>query len=138
MEFGFLPLSLLESMSSMSSSSIEYGTPVSAIVSNSNTIPKPNENENTEKRPPNKSNEEFNDFFNALDSYSPTVPEAVVKYNLQKSGAAVMDRRILKLVGLATDKFLSDVIKEASEISKLRSHKRKSDPTLELVSSILS
>lgn len=80
---------------------------------------------------------DYNDFISALDYYSPTVPEAVIKYNLQKSGVAVVDPRIIKFVGLATDKFLSDIIREASEISKLRksaSKRKQVDGALELVS----
>jgi transcription initiation factor TFIID subunit 10 len=75
-------------------------------------------------------------FFEALDTYSPTVPESVVKYNLQKSGFTMNDNRILKLVALATDKFLTDIIKEAVETSKLRksSNKRKkNESVLEMV-----
>ncbi len=90
-----------------------------------------------------KWSDDLNDFLFGLDSYSPTVPEAAIRYTLQKNGLSVQDPRILKLVGLATDKFLTDVIKEATEMSKIRKSstnaKRKgsgNDDTLEQVCAI--
>lgn len=87
-------------------------------------------------RPATKGSEELCEFLENLDNYSSTVPEAVVKYHLQKGGFNVHDQKVLKLVGLAADKFLADIVHEAKEISKLRNStgKRKSKETvLEMV-----
>lgn len=83
---------------------------------------------------------ELNDFLESLDTYTPTIPESVVKYNLQKGGCRVIDPRILKMVGLATDKFVAEIIHESKEISKNRhsSKKRKVESTtLEMVNILL-
>ena len=85
--------------------------------------------------------DELCDFLSAIDTYNPTMPEAVSKYYLEKSGVNIKDERILKLVSLATDYLLTDIIHEAKQISLLRqqsskySNKRKSDmiDTLELI-----
>ena len=84
--------------------------------------------------------EDLNDFLSAIDSYNPTVPDAVTTYYLEKSGLAVKDERISKLVSLAADKLLSEIIHEAKQESILRqqavkSQKRRAemDDTLELI-----
>lgn len=85
--------------------------------------------------------DELCDFLSAIDTYNPTMPEAVSKYYLEKSGVNIKDERILKLVSLATDYLLTDIIHEAKQISLLRqqsskySNKRKADmiDTLELI-----
>ena len=83
--------------------------------------------------------EDLNDFLAAVDVYNPTVPESVSTFYLEKSGLAVKDPRISKLVSLATDKLLSEIIHEAKQVSILRqqavkNQKRRAemDDTLEL------
>lgn len=61
-----------------------------------------------------------NDFLAALDSYNPTVPEAVSEYFLKTSGSSIKDYRVAKLMSLATDKFLADTINLASQNARLR------------------
>jgi transcription initiation factor TFIID subunit 10 len=75
----------------------------------------------------NKTQEELCDFYCALESYCPTVPECVVSYYLRKSGVSVEDPRIAKLVSLAADKFLAETIHETRQISLLRSHATRSN-----------
>jgi transcription initiation factor TFIID subunit 10 len=62
----------------------------------------------------------MSDFFSALDTYTPTVPDEVTQYHLLKSGVNVKDPRITKLVSLAADKFLAEIIYEAKQLSLLR------------------
>lgn len=54
--------------------------------------------------------EELSDFLEGIDSYKSTVPEAVIKYYLQKGGATIFDERIVKVVAIAADKFLAGEI----------------------------
>jgi len=85
--------------------------------------------------------DELCEFLSAIDTYNPTMPEAVSKYYLEKSGVNIKDERIPKLVSLASDFLLSDIIHEAKQISLLRQQsskyniKRKNDmiDTLELI-----
>ena len=83
---------------------------------------------------------ELSDFLTSLDSYKPTVPEAVTCYLMKKSGANTAQPRVAKLLSLAADKFLSEIIYEAKQFSKLRqqsvrSQKRRLEmsETLEMV-----
>lgn len=75
---------------------------------------------------------ELNDFLLSLDTYSPTVSENLVHFYLERSGLDIQDKRIDKLVSLATDKLLSEILYEAKQVANLRqqngrSKKRKLD-----------
>jgi transcription initiation factor TFIID subunit 10 len=63
---------------------------------------------------------EKNDFMISLESYTPTIPEAVAKYYMQRSGINVMDERMVKLVALASDYFLAKTVHEAKQMSLLK------------------
>lgn len=83
--------------------------------------------------------EELNDFLSALELYNSTFPDAVSKSLLERKGVSVEDDKISKFISLAADKFMSEVIYEAKQISILRqqstrSLKRKAEmaETLEL------
>lgn len=89
-------------------------TPSSTIAATSNTS-----NVASEKVKQSKA-EELNDFLTSLDGYKPTVPEALTSFYLERGGVEIKDNRIVKLVALATDKFLADVLNEAKQMSKLR------------------
>lgn len=75
---------------------------------------------------------DLNDFLVALDSYTPTIPEAVVQYYMEKSGINVNDKKISKLLALSADKFLSETIHEAKQISLLRANAAKGKRKVEL------
>mmetsp|Transcript_31154 Transcript_31154/g.63191 ORF Transcript_31154/g.63191 Transcript_31154/m.63191 type:complete len:154 (-) Transcript_31154:322-783(-) len=57
-------------------------------------------------------------FIEAVDDYTPTVPEAIIEQYLQLGGAQTDDDRVLKLVALATDKFIADIVHDAMENQK--------------------
>ncbi len=65
--------------------------------------------------------EEFCDFLTSLLGYAPTVPEPVVCYQLAKSGVqvepsqSILDERITRLVSLAADKFLAEIVYDARQ-----------------------
>lgn len=71
-------------------------------------------------RKPAHEAEEIVSFLREVDGYQPTVPEEVVRHYLQLGGAACDDPTTLKLVALATDKFLADIVHEAKELGQLR------------------
>jgi transcription initiation factor TFIID subunit 10 len=64
--------------------------------------------------------EDLCDFYTALDVYTPTIPESVTKHYMRKSGIMTADSRMVKLISLAADKFLSETIHEARQMSLLR------------------
>ncbi|ODO01836.1 hypothetical protein L198_02563 [Cryptococcus wingfieldii CBS 7118] len=55
-----------------------------------------------------------------LDGYTPLVPEEVTEYFLQKSGFDCSDPRLKRLLSLVSQKFISDLSKDAFYYSKLR------------------
>jgi transcription initiation factor TFIID subunit 10 len=77
---------------------------------------------------------EKNDFLIALESYTPTIPEAVTRFYMQKSGINAMDERTVKLISLASDHFLAKTVHEAKQMSllklapKTKGTKRKAAP----------
>ena len=56
-----------------------------------------------------------------MDNTPPIIPDAVVDYYLTKNGFNVADIRVKRLLALATQKFVSDIAKDAYEYSRIRS-----------------
>lgn len=69
--------------------------------------------------------EDISTFIKSLDAYAPTLPAQVSNYYLSKSGVNVQDERISKLVSLAADKFMADIIFDAKQFSVLRQKSEK-------------
>jgi transcription initiation factor TFIID subunit 10 len=59
-------------------------------------------------------------FLSDLDEYSPTVPEAVTLFYMNKGGVEAGDPRMVKLTALAADHFLAKTIYESRQICLLR------------------
>ena len=60
------------------------------------------------------------DLMASLEEYTPTIPDAVTMHYLSTAGFQTDDPRIVKLVSLAAQKFVSDIANDALQHCKLR------------------
>lgn len=93
--------------------------------SSSSSLPSPTAPASTVSKESIKAKAKISTFLDQLDSYQPTIPVEVTSYHLSKGGCNVVDSRIPKLVSLAADKFLAEVIYETKQTTELKNkHKR--------------
>jgi hypothetical protein len=59
-------------------------------------------------------------FLNGLTKYNPTYPASLSRFYLERAGLNVKDERIVKLVSLAADKIIAEIITEAKTIPSLK------------------
>lgn len=65
------------------------------------------------------------EFLEAMEKYTPTIPEELVSYYLQLSGVDTKDPNILRLIAVATHKFLSDITTDALQYHRIRTQSKK-------------
>ncbi|KAF2482874.1 transcription initiation factor TFIID 23-30kDa subunit-domain-containing protein [Neohortaea acidophila] len=77
-----------------------------------------------EPRIPQKKDASLRDFIAKMDDYAPLIPDAVTDYYLTVAGLPPppsTDRRLARLLALATQKFIADVAADAYQYSRIRS-----------------
>ncbi|OMO86166.1 Transcription initiation factor TFIID, 23-30kDa subunit [Corchorus capsularis] len=62
----------------------------------------------------------LSDFLASLMDYTPTIPDELVEHYLAKSGFQCPDVRLIRLVAVATQKFVADVASDALQHCKAR------------------
>ncbi|CAG4985953.1 unnamed protein product [Parnassius apollo] len=62
----------------------------------------------------------LSDFLLQLENYNPSIPDSVVAYYLNASGFESQDPRLIRLIALASQKFLSDIANDALQHCKMR------------------
>jgi len=78
----------------------------------------------TEPRIPQKKDASLREFLGKMDDYAPIIPDAVTDYYLSLAGLPPppqTDRRLARLMALATQKFIADIAADAYQYSRIRS-----------------
>ncbi|TMW47791.1 hypothetical protein DOY81_007129 [Sarcophaga bullata] len=71
---------------------------------------------------PAQEGSQLSDFMLQLEDYVPTVPDAVTAFYLNSAGFDSNDPRIIRLISVATQKFISDVANDALQHCKTRTN----------------
>jgi len=74
----------------------------------------------------------------AMGDYTPAIPEEVTAHFLAQSGFQATDERLVRLVSLATHKFVADLTNDALQHCKNRQAARKGDVRLVLTTEDLA
>jgi transcription initiation factor TFIID subunit 10 len=63
----------------------------------------------------------LSNFLLQLEDYSPTIPDAITAHFLRTSGCDAKDPRLIRLISIAAQKFISDIANDALQHCKMRS-----------------
>src|SRR5699024_1820537 len=60
------------------------------------------------------------DFLQYLDDYKPSIPDSVTAHYMHSAGFAANDPRVLRLVSIASQKFIADIANDSLQHCKMR------------------
>ncbi|XP_053623504.1 transcription initiation factor TFIID subunit 10-like [Plodia interpunctella] len=71
----------------------------------------------------------LSDFLLQLENYNPSIPDSVVAHYLNMAGFESQDPRLIRLIALASQKFLSDIANDALQHCKMRTSSQLTQST---------
>merc|ERR1712070_604440 len=71
-------------------------------------------------------------FLRELSSYNPTIPEEIINHYLRLGGVHATDPNIKRLMALAADKFISEILYDAKQYQKLQEGEKTLGETLRM------
>lgn len=64
--------------------------------------------------------DDIEEFLASLADYVPTIPDELTGHYLQRSGFQCPDERMTRLVSVAAQKFIGDIVNDALQYCKIR------------------
>uniref|UniRef100_H2ZF82 Transcription initiation factor TFIID subunit 10 n=1 Tax=Ciona savignyi TaxID=51511 RepID=H2ZF82_CIOSA len=60
------------------------------------------------------------DLVQQLEVYTPTIPDGVAEHYLNRAGVNTLDPAVVRLIALAGQKFISDIVNDAMQLNKMK------------------
>ncbi|KAG9510009.1 Transcription initiation factor TFIID subunit 10, partial [Fragariocoptes setiger] len=85
-----------------------------------------------QQQQPQQHQDSVYEFVRKLEDYTPVIPDVVVTHYLNSAGFRSGDTRVVRLIALAAQKFVADIIGDSLQHCKLRGQNKVANKVLKL------